>query len=106
MEKTREPRSRAPVWPLIADDFWNLADDFQNLADDFQNFTDDFKEFRRQAPRSPQVFFLHCTAVITKITCIYCQYQSWLFISYLSLPNRYIWVNSKYTIQLWRAGQD
>ena len=44
--------SWAPVWPLIADDFWgfaddfqNLTNDFQNLADDFQNFTDDFQNF-------------------------------------------------------------
>ena len=50
--KTREPGSRAPAWPLIADDFLgftdnfqNLADDFQNLADDFQNLAEDFQNF-------------------------------------------------------------
>ena len=80
MEKTREPGGRAPVCPLIADDFWGFADDFQNFADDFQNLTgdfqniaddfqnftgdfqnfmDDIKELRRRAPRSPQGFFLH-----------------------------------------------
>ena len=59
MEKKQEPWSRAPAWPLIADDFWGFTDDFQNFTDDFQNFMDDFKEFRRQAPRWPQSFFLH-----------------------------------------------
>ena len=65
-KKNREPGSLATVLQLIAGDFQGFADDFLNLADNFQNFTDDvqnfikdFYEFRRQAPRSPQGFFLH-----------------------------------------------
>ena len=43
MEKSREPGSRAPVWPLIADDFWwfrRRFSDFKISSTILENFAD------------------------------------------------------------------
>ena len=44
----------------VSQTIFRISDDFQNYIHDFQNFMDDFLEFRRQASRSPQVFFYTC----------------------------------------------